>query len=264
MAYLNLNSNTATTKISGRCRSQFNRCRQPSRAGSYPGAMAATTERLASSYRALTERAGVLDRSELGKLALTGTRRPSCSTARSPTTSRRSRPGTGCYATLLTNKGKMLGDLRVLATGDELLLDHRARRAAGALRPDPPRRDRLGRASCTSARCSRRCCSLIGPARPRGRRRRRRAAAPTSTRTPRARSAGVGGRCSSRPTSGVDVVCAAEDTGARARRAGRRGRRRGRRGRRRDRARRVRPPALRDRPRRHDDPPGGRAQRAAP
>ena len=84
--------------------------------------MVATTERLAAAYRALTERAGLLDRSELGKLALTGARRPSCSTARSPTTSRRSRPGAGCYATLLTNKGKMLGDLRVLRTGDELLL----------------------------------------------------------------------------------------------------------------------------------------------
>ena len=32
-------------------------------------------------------------------------------------------PGTGCYATLLTPKGKMLADLRILDAEDELLLD---------------------------------------------------------------------------------------------------------------------------------------------
>src|SRR5918997_2578952 len=32
-------------------------------------------------------------------------------------------PGAGCYAAFLTHKGKMLGDLRVLDAGDELLLD---------------------------------------------------------------------------------------------------------------------------------------------
>jgi folate-binding protein YgfZ len=32
-------------------------------------------------------------------------------------------PGDGCYAAFLTHKGKMLGDLRVLDVGEELLLD---------------------------------------------------------------------------------------------------------------------------------------------
>ena len=32
-------------------------------------------------------------------------------------------PGTGCYAAFLTPKGKMLGDVRILNAGDELLLD---------------------------------------------------------------------------------------------------------------------------------------------
>jgi hypothetical protein len=32
-------------------------------------------------------------------------------------------PGQGCYAAFLTHKGKMLGDLRILDAGDELLLD---------------------------------------------------------------------------------------------------------------------------------------------
>ena len=31
--------------------------------------------------------------------------------------------GSGCYAAFLTPKGKMLGDLRILAVKDELLLD---------------------------------------------------------------------------------------------------------------------------------------------
>ena len=84
--------------------------------------MAATTDRLASSYRALTERAGVLDRSELGKLALTGTQAAELLNGQVSNDVEALAPGTGCYATLLTNKGKMLGDLRVLATGDELLL----------------------------------------------------------------------------------------------------------------------------------------------
>ena len=33
-------------------------------------------------------------------------------------------PGTGCYAAFLTTKGKMLGDVRVLDLGDELLARH--------------------------------------------------------------------------------------------------------------------------------------------
>jgi len=33
------------------------------------------------------------------------------------------RPGHGCYATFLTPKGKMLGDIRILDRGDEILLD---------------------------------------------------------------------------------------------------------------------------------------------
>ena len=37
-------------------------------------------------------------------------------------------PGHGCYAAFLTHKGKMLGDLRVLDLGDELLLTASASR----------------------------------------------------------------------------------------------------------------------------------------
>src|SRR5919202_3043969 len=84
--------------------------------------MAATTETRDADYRALTERAGVVDRSELGKLALTGDQAAEMLNGQVSNDIEALPPGTGCYAALLTNKGKMLGDLRVLDTGDELLL----------------------------------------------------------------------------------------------------------------------------------------------
>src|SRR3954468_13526902 len=84
--------------------------------------MAATTETRAPAYRALTQRAGVVDRSELGKLALTGGHAAEMLNGQVSNDVEALAPGTGCYAALLTNKGKMLGDLRVLDTGDELLL----------------------------------------------------------------------------------------------------------------------------------------------
>src|SRR3954451_12776400 len=84
--------------------------------------MAATTETRDSAYRALTAGAGVVDRSELGKLALTGAQAAEMLNGQVSNDVEALTPGTGCYAALLTNKGKMLGDLRVLSTGDELLL----------------------------------------------------------------------------------------------------------------------------------------------
>ena len=56
--------------------------------------------------------------------------------------------GSGVYAALLTNKGKMLGDLRVLDTGDELLLLTERVALQALFDAAPPRRDRLaGRAA---------------------------------------------------------------------------------------------------------------------
>ena len=75
-----------------------------------------SVDTLAADYRTITEACGLLDRSERGKLALSGARgrRPS-SRARSATMWRRCVSGSGCYAAFLTPKGKMLGDLRILA-----------------------------------------------------------------------------------------------------------------------------------------------------
>lgn len=76
-----------------------------------------------SEYRAVTEACGLLDRSERGKLALTGAGAREFLQGQVTNDVEALEPGTGCYAAFLTPKGKMLGDLRILATEDELLLD---------------------------------------------------------------------------------------------------------------------------------------------
>ena len=67
-------------------------------------------------------------------------------------------PGTGCYAAFLTPKGKMLGDLRILDTGDELLLDTERVALQGLFNMIRRVQHRLRRRSCTSARSSVGCC----------------------------------------------------------------------------------------------------------
>jgi tRNA-modifying protein YgfZ len=78
---------------------------------------------LETDYAALTTGCGLLDRSERGKLALTGGARKEFLDGLVSNEIEALRPGTGCYAAVLTPKGKMLGDLRVLDAGEELLLD---------------------------------------------------------------------------------------------------------------------------------------------
>jgi folate-binding protein YgfZ len=78
---------------------------------------------LTSDYRIITERCGLLDRSERGKLALTGTAAKSFLQGQITNEVEALETGEGCYAAFLTPKGKMLGDLRVLAADGALLLD---------------------------------------------------------------------------------------------------------------------------------------------
>jgi folate-binding protein YgfZ len=90
--------------------------------------MATLTDELASEYWALTQDCGLIDRSERGKLALTGTDRKTFLAGQVTNDIVGLTAGTGCYAAFLTHKGKMLGDLRVLESEDdgaepELLLD---------------------------------------------------------------------------------------------------------------------------------------------
>jgi folate-binding protein YgfZ len=85
--------------------------------------MPVATDSLAAEYRALTEACGLFDRSERGKLALSGSGAAAFLQGQVTNDVQGLEPGRGCYAAFLTNKGKMLGDLRVLDAGDELLLD---------------------------------------------------------------------------------------------------------------------------------------------
>jgi folate-binding protein YgfZ len=85
---------------------------------------------LAAEHLVLLERCGVLDRSERGKLALTGAGAVEFLNGQVSNELATLHPGEGCYAAFLTHKGKMLGDLRILAIGEdpaasptELLLD---------------------------------------------------------------------------------------------------------------------------------------------
>lgn len=76
-----------------------------------------------SEYQAITVACGVVDHSERGRLALTGADAKTFLQGQVSNDVEGLVPGTGCYAAFLTPKGKMLGDLRILDTGDELLLD---------------------------------------------------------------------------------------------------------------------------------------------
>jgi folate-binding Fe-S cluster repair protein YgfZ len=88
------------------------------------------TRTAAEDRRALLEGAGLLDRSERGKLALTGAGAIDFLNGQVTNELAGLRAGEGRYAAFLTHKGHMLGDLRVLAVGEhagaqpqELLLD---------------------------------------------------------------------------------------------------------------------------------------------
>jgi folate-binding protein YgfZ len=170
--------------------------------------MAATAETHDAAYRALTAGAGLVDRSEMGKLALSGDQAAEMLNGQVSNDVEALAAGTGCYAALLTNKGKMLGDLRVLHTGDELLLV--TERSALQALFDQLRRGMIGwRAELHKRTLERGLLSLIGP--------RARAVAGASE-LPAGEHANAwadvaGARVLLVATDlGVDVVCASEDT----------------------------------------------------
>jgi folate-binding protein YgfZ len=76
----------------------------------------------ASEHRALTEGCGLVDRAGRGRLALTGPDAKSFLQGQVTNDTEALEAGHGVYAAFLTHKGKMLGDLRILDLGDELLL----------------------------------------------------------------------------------------------------------------------------------------------
>ena len=78
---------------------------------------------LQSDQEILRTGCGLLDRSDRGKLALTGPEAKSFLHGQVTNDVEGLSPGEGCYAAFLNPKGKMQGDLRILDTGDELWLD---------------------------------------------------------------------------------------------------------------------------------------------
>jgi folate-binding protein YgfZ len=68
-------------------------------------------------YLAVTDACGLVDRSERGKLSLTGADAKDFLQGQVSNDVRSLTPGRGCYAAFLTPKGKMLGDLRILDAG---------------------------------------------------------------------------------------------------------------------------------------------------
>jgi tRNA-modifying protein YgfZ len=90
----------------------------------------ADVDTLRAEHSTLLEGCGLLDRSDRGKLALTGDGALEFLNGQVTNELMTLHPGEGCYAAFLTHKGKMLGDLRILAVGAdrtgapaELLLD---------------------------------------------------------------------------------------------------------------------------------------------
>lgn len=167
--------------------------------------MAATVVEAAAADRLLTEDVGLVDRSERGKLALTGPQAKELLSGQVTNDIEALTPGTGCYAALLTNKGKMLADLRVIDTGSELWLD--TERVALQALFDNLRRGTVGwQAELHKRTLQQALLSLVGP------------------QAARAVGGEVGPEHANRAAQlggahvlliatdlGVDVVCAAED-----------------------------------------------------
>jgi len=84
------------------------------------GARTAPSEAIdapADDYRVLSDACGLIDRSERGKLALSGSGAVEFLDGQVTNELANLRAGEGHYAAFLTPKGKMLGDLRILAVG---------------------------------------------------------------------------------------------------------------------------------------------------
>jgi tRNA-modifying protein YgfZ len=167
--------------------------------------MGATVAEPAAADRLLTEEVALVDRSERGKLALTGPQAKELLSGQVTNDIEALTPGTGCYAALLTNKGKMLADLRVLDTGSELWID--TERVALQALFDTLRRGAVGwQAELHKRTLQQALLSLVGPGAEQA------VDGPVGAEHAN-RSAQLGGADVLLVATdlGVDVVCAAED-----------------------------------------------------
>jgi folate-binding protein YgfZ len=82
----------------------------------------AMTVELDAQYRQLREECGLLDRSERGKLLLTGPEAAEYLQGQLTNDIEALAPGEGCYAALLDRKGHMQADMRVLRLAEDVVL----------------------------------------------------------------------------------------------------------------------------------------------
>src|SRR4051812_41446623 len=156
-------------------------------------------------YRIIDRECAILDRSERGKLALTGPEARQFLAGQVTNDVESLTPGHGVYAALLTHKGKMLGELRVLDHGDELWLD--TERVALQTLFDTIRRFKLGHDVELHKRTVQQALlSLLGP-------RAREVAGADAAGLGTAEHDNARGELGVLVTTdlGVDVICAAEE-----------------------------------------------------
>src|SRR4051812_36852673 len=159
----------------------------------------------AGSYSVIDQGCALLDRSERGKLALTGGEAKSFLAGQITSDVESLTAGHGHYAALLTHKGKMRGDLRVLDLGDELWLD--TERIALQALFDTIRRAKIGYDVALHKRTVQQALfSLVGP-------RAREIAGADAAGLGTAEHDNARAELGVLVTTdlGVDVVCAAED-----------------------------------------------------
>ena len=156
-----------------------------------------------AAYEALTQGCGLVDRSERGKLALTGADAKEFLAGQVTNDTVGLTPGTGVYAAFLTHKGKMVGDLRVIDTGTELWLD--TERATLQALFDVIRRFKIGfDVELHKRTVQQALLSLVGPGA-------REVAGAEALGTEEHANAGTDLGLLIATDGGVDVVCAAED-----------------------------------------------------
>lgn len=82
-----------------------------------------TSVKRTSGYAALRGGAGLIERTDTGRIALTGADRRSYLQGLLTNDIEALTPGTGCYAAMLTAQGRMITDMRVLELGESVQLD---------------------------------------------------------------------------------------------------------------------------------------------
>ena len=155
-----------------------------------------------SDYDRLTRDVGLVDRSDRGKLLLTGAEAAEYLQGQVTNDVESLAPGQGCYAALLTHKGKVVADMRVLRGPDWIRIDtepHAVRTLARNVEMYSIGRD----VQLTDETAGRAILSLVGPG----------SAAALDTEPPAEEHAWAEGRHGIyvRTDLGIDVLCAADE-----------------------------------------------------